>query len=317
MDIFGIIALAGGAAFFIFGMKILSFALEKTAGAKLKKALGKLTGSRIKGIMTGAGVTAAVQSSSAVTVMLVGLVDSGIMKAENAVGVVMGINIGTTSTAWLMCLPRRSGSAVSGIFGAFVPASAVVGILLLTVSKKASRQGIGTALLGFAVMMNGMEIMRKAASPLAERAELLSAFRDPFVCLVAAALFTAAVQSSSASVGVLQAFAASGMISLSAAIPIIAGQNIGTCVTAAIASLSLNKNAKRVTAWHLVFNLTGAGIFMLLFFAAQAVGAELNRPVNAVEIAVTHTFFNILTTAVLLPFAKNTRAAPEIIRYKL
>ena len=304
MNIFSLITLAGGAAFFIFGMKVLSRALEVSAGGRLKKALGSLSSGRIRGAALGAGITAAAQSSSAVTVMLAGFVDSGIMPAENAAAVVMGSNIGTTSTAWVLSLSGQSGNPLSDVFGALIYAAAVAGILLLTVSKKRKRQSAGVVMLGFAVMMNGMEIMQKAAAPISENGDLFLLFKNPLMSLIISALFTAAVQSSSASVGILQALSASGAVSLGSAIPIIAGQNIGTCVTAVLASISLGKNAKRVTAAHLIFNLTGAGIFMLIYAVLNAVGINLSQPVGSTEIALIHTVFNLVSTAVLLPFAE-------------
>ncbi|HOC33608.1 MAG TPA: Na/Pi cotransporter family protein [Ruminococcus flavefaciens] len=311
MDIFSICTLCGGLAFFLFGMHIMSKSLEKVAGGKLESTLKKMTSNPVKSLALGAGITIAVQSSSALTVMLVGLVNSGIMQLEQTVGVIMGSNIGTTLTAWLLSTAgiKSDNVAISMLKPEnFAPVIALIGIAMLMMSKKKKRQDIGTIMAGFAVLMYGMQLMKEAVSPLAETegfSNMLIAFKNPILSVLFGALFTGIIQSSAASVGILQALAMTGAISYRMAIPIIMGQNIGTCVTALLSSIGVNKNAKRVTAVHMSFNIIGTIVFLTLFYIANGLVnfSFVDKPIGAVEIAAVHSIFNVLTTVMLLPFS--------------
>ena len=311
MDIFSICTLCGGLAFFLFGMHVMSKSLEKVAGGKLESTLKKMTSNPVKSLALGAGITIAVQSSSALTVMLVGLVNSGIMQLEQTVGVIMGSNIGTTLTAWLLSTAGiKSDNIVVSMLKPenFAPIVALIGITMLIMSKKKKRQDIGTIMVGFAVLMYGMQLMKEAVSPLAETegfSDMLIAFKNPILSVLIGALFTGIIQSSAASVGILQALAMTGAISYSMAIPIIMGQNIGTCVTALLSSIGVNKNAKRVTAVHMSFNIIGTIVCLALFYGANVLFhfSFVDKPIGAVEIAAVHSIFNILTTVMLLPFS--------------
>lgn len=311
MDIFSIFTLCGGLAFFLFGMHVMSQSLEKLAGGRLETTLRKMTSNPFKSLGLGAAITVAVQSSSAVTVMLVGLVNSGIMTLDGTVGVIMGSNIGTTLTAWILSL---AGIESDNIFISllkpenFAPVIALIGIVLFMMSKKKKRQDMGMIMLGFAVLMYGMELMKNAVAPLAEMEgfqSLLVAFNNPIVSVLFGALFTGIIQSSAASVGILQALSMTGSISYRVAIPIIMGQNIGTCVTALISSIGVNKNAKRVTVIHMSFNIIGTVICLSLFYGLDALihFSFIDKMINPVEIAFVHSVFNIVTTMVLLPFS--------------
>ena len=310
MNIFSIFTLCGGLAFFLFGMHVMSQSLEKIAGGKLEGTLKKMTSNPFKSLALGAGITIAVQSSSAVTVMLVGLVNSGIMRLEQTIGVIMGSNIGTTLTAWLL---STAGIKSDNVFVSmlkpenFAPVVALIGIILIMMSKKKKRQDIGTIMVGFAVLMFGMELMKDAVAPLAETegfTNLLTAFENPFLSVLIGAVFTGVIQSSAASVGILQALSLTGAISYKMAIPIIMGQNIGTCVTALISSIGVNKNAKRVTVIHMLFNIIGTVVCLIVFYGLDALihFSFVNKPIGAVEIAAVHSIFNIVTTLILLPF---------------
>ena len=312
MDIFSIFTLCGGLAFFLFGMHVMSQSLEKLAGGKLESTLRKMTSNPIKSLGLGAGITVAVQSSSAVTVMLVGLVNSGIMALDQTVGVIMGSNIGTTLTAWILSM---AGIESDNIFISllkpenFAPVVALFGIAFFMISKKKKRQDIGMIMLGFSVLMYGMELMKDSVAPLADMPEfqhLLVAFSVPIVGVLFGAVFTGIIQSSAASVGILQALSMTGTISYRMAIPIIMGQNIGTCVTALISSIGVNRNAKRVTVVHMSFNIIGTVICLLVFYGLDAFVhfTFLEKAINPVEIAFVHSVFNILTTIILLPFSK-------------
>ena len=312
MDIFSIFTLCGGLAFFLFGMHVMSQSLEKLAGGKLESTLRKMTSNPFKSLGLGAGITVAVQSSSAVTVMLVGLVNSGIMALDQTVGVIMGSNIGTTLTAWILSM---AGIESDNIFISllkpenFAPVVALFGIALFMISKKKKRQDIGMIMLGFSVLMYGMELMKDSVAPLADMPEfqhLLVAFSVPIVGVLFGAVFTGIIQSSAASVGILQALSMTGTISYRMAIPIIMGQNIGTCVTALISSIGVNRNAKRVTVVHMSFNIIGTVICLLVFYGLDALVhfTFLEKAINPVEIAFVHSVFNILTTIILLPFSK-------------
>ncbi len=311
MDIFSIFTLCGGLAFFLFGMKVMSQSLEKIAGGKLETTLRKMTSNPFKSLGLGAGITIAVQSSSAVTVMLVGLVNSGIMQLDQTVGVIMGSNIGTTLTAWILSMAGiESDSFFISILKPenFAPVVALIGVIMLMMSKKKKRQDIGLILLGFSVLMYGMELMKNAVAPLAEMEgfqSLLVAFNNPLVSVLFGALFTGIIQSSAASVGILQALSMTGSISYRVAIPIIMGQNIGTCVTALLSSIGVNKNAKRVTVVHILFNVIGTVVCLLLFYGLNLLFrfSFVDQAINPVEIAFVHSIFNIATTILLLPFS--------------
>jgi len=310
MNIFSICTLCGGLAFFLFGMHVMSQSLEKIAGGKLETTLKKMTSNPFKSLALGAGITIAVQSSSAMTVMLVGLVNSGIMQLEQTVGVIMGSNIGTTLTAWLLSTTGiKSGNIFLSLLKPenFAPVIALIGVVMIMMSKKKKRQDIGTIMVGFAVLMFGMELMKNAVSPLAEMegfSNLMTAFKNPILSVLFGALFTGVIQSSAASVGILQALSMTGAISYSMAIPIIMGQNIGTCVTALLSSIGVNKNAKRVTVVHMSFNIIGTIACLTVFYGLNAVFnfSFVEKPIGVVEIAAVHSIFNIVTTLLLLPF---------------
>ncbi len=311
MDIFSVITLIGGLAFFLYGMHVLSGGLERMAGGRLESMLKKMTSSRLKSLLLGAGITAAIQSSSAVTVMLVGLVNSGIMDIGQCVGVVMGSNIGTTMTAWILTLV---GVESDNVFMSLLKPEnfslifAFVGVLLIMGSKRERRRDMGGILVGFAVLMYGMKLMSAAVKPLSEMpafTSLMTAFRNPLLGVLAGLFITAVIQSSSASVGILQALALTGAVSCGAAIPIIMGQNIGTCVTALISSIGVSKNAKKVAVVHVSFNVLGTAACLSLYLAANGLFrlSFTERPIGALGIAVVHTAFNLFTTALLFPFA--------------
>ena len=311
MNIYSILQLCGGLAFFLFGMHVMSGSLEKLAGGNLQKILKEVTSNPIKSLFFGAIVTIAIQSSSALTVMLVGLVNSGIMELAQTVGVIMGSNIGTTLTAWILSL---SGIESDNLFISmlkpenFSPVIALIGVIMIMGSKKEKRKDVGIIMAGFAVLMYGMQLMSGAVSPLADMPEftgLLTTFNNPFLGVLVGAVFTGVIQSSAASVGVLQALAMTGAISYSMAIPIIMGQNIGTCVTALLSSIGVNKNAKRVSIIHISFNLFGTAIGLVVYCIARyAVDLTLfNDSISPVMIAVFHSIFNIATTIILLPFS--------------
>lgn len=312
MDIFGVLSLIGGLAIFLYGMDLLGEGLTGASGGKLEKILEKLTSSPIKAVLLGAGVTAVIQSSSATTVMVVGFVNSGIMKLSQAVGVIMGANIGTTITSWILSL---TGIESSNIFisllkpTSFSPVLAAVGIVFLMFLKKDSLKNPGKIMIGFALLMYGMDAMSSSVAPLAEVpqfASILTAFSNPVLGMLAGMLFTAIIQSSSASVGILQALCSTGILSYATALPIIMGQNIGTCVTALLSSIGATKNGKRAAIIHLYFNVVGTVTFMIVFYALNAVihFSFLNLTAQEFGIAVIHTTFNIITTAYLLPLRK-------------
>ncbi|MBR5262700.1 MAG: Na/Pi cotransporter family protein [Clostridia bacterium] len=312
MTIFNLISLFGGLALFLFGMSTMSDHLEKTAGGKLEKILKVMTDKPLKALILGVAITATIQSSSAVTVMLVGLVNSGIMQLTQAVGVIMGSNIGTTVTAWVLSL---AGIESDNIFvsllkpSSFAPIVAFIGILCTMLSKKSRTKDIGGICIGFAVLMLGMEMMSDAMSPLADMPEfrdLMVMFNNPLFGLAIGIVMTALVQSSSATVGILQALSLTGVISYGMAIPIIMGQNIGTCITALISSMGVSKNAKRVAAIHVYFNLIGTALFLTAFYLADTfIGFTFtDTAIEPAGIAVVHSIFNVATTVVLFPFAK-------------
>ena len=312
MDLFSVITLMGGLAFFLYGMTVMSSGLERMAGGKLEHSLRRMTSNPFKSLALGAGITIAIQSSSALTVMLVGLVNSGIMNISQTVGVIMGSNVGTTLTAWLLSLV---GLETNNVWlkllkpENFSLVFALVGIIMIMMSKNSKKKDIGSIFVGFAVLMYGMKLMSNAVSPLADMPEfssLLTAFNNPLLGVLVGAVFTGVIQSSAASVGILQALALTGEITFGMALPIIMGQNIGTCVTALISSIGVNRNAKKVSVIHISFNLIGTVIFMVLYYGLDAMFhfAFTDLPIDALGIAMVHTIFNVATTAMLLPFSK-------------
>lgn len=311
MDIFSIISMIGGLALFLFGMNELSEGLEKMAGGKMESVLKKVTSKRIMGLLLGCVVTAVIQSSSAVTVMLVGLVNSGIMQLSQAIGVTMGSNIGTTVTAWILSL---TGIDSSNVFVNllkpvnFSPLIAFAGVILIMVGKKPKHKDIGKICIGFAVLMYGMTMMSDAVEGLSDVPEfvnILTFFKNPVMGVLVGIVFTAIIQSSSASVGVLQALSMTGAITYGAAIPIIMGQNIGTCVSALIASVGTSKNARRVSVVHVMFNVIGTVVCLAVWLVADGIldFAFTDTAVEPFEIAVIHSIFNVVTTILLFPFA--------------
>lgn len=312
MDFFSILTMLGGLALFLYGMNAMGDGLAKVSGGKLERILEKLTSSPIKAVLLGCGVTAVIQSSSATTVMVVGFVNSGIMKLEQAVGVIMGANIGTTVTSWMLSL---TGIESDNFFmqllkpTSFSPILALIGVILIMFVKSEKKHDIGAIMLGFAILMFGMEMMSGAVEPLADVPEftnVLTMFSNPILGLIAGTVLTAVIQSSSASVGILQALCATGSVSFATALPIIMGQNIGTCVTAMISSIGAKKNAKRAALVHLYFNIIGTLVFMIAFYSINAVVhfSFLGHSANAAGIAVIHSVFNIVATVMLLPFRK-------------
>lgn len=313
MDIFSVFQLLGGLALFLFGMNVMGDSLEKLGGGKLEKTLEKLTSGVLKGVLLGAGVTAVIQSSSATTVMVVGFVNSGIMKLGQAVGVIMGANIGTTITSWLLSLTGIQGDSffmqmLKPIN--FSPLLAFIGIVLIMFGKKQRNKDIGDILIGFTVLMFGMNMMSGAVEPLADApwfSDLFLAFsNNPLLGILAGAVLTAIIQSSSASVGILQALAATGSVTFASAFPIVLGQNIGTCVTALISCIGAKKNAKRAALVHLYFNILGVAVMSALFYSINAFVQMdfVTKSINAAGIATIHTVFNVGATIILLPFNK-------------
>ncbi len=312
MDFFDVLTMIGGLALFLFGMQVLGDGLAKVSGGRLEKILENLTSSTVKAVLLGAGVTAVIQSSSATTVMVVGFVNSGVMKLTQAVGIIMGANIGTTITSWILSL---AGIESSNFFiqllkpTSFSPILAIIGVFMMLFSKKEKKQDIGSILVGFAVLMVGMDTMSGAVKPLAEVPEftsILTTFENPILGMLAGAVLTAAIQSSSASVGILQALCMTGSVTVGAAIPIIMGQNIGTCVTAMLSAIGAKKNAKRTAFIHLYFNLIGTIVFMIIFYSIHAFANFnfLHLAANPASIAVIHSAFNICATVLWLPFSK-------------
>ena len=327
MDLFNILALGGGLALFLYGMNVMSSGLEKLAGGKLEGILRTMTASPIKGLLFGALVTAIIQSSSAVTVMLVGLVNSGIMALSQTVGVIMGANIGTTITAWLLSLVSVSGSSI--FMQMLKPANfslvlAMIGILMIMAGKTQKKKDMGSILLGFTILMYGMNMMSDAVEPLKDMpgfAELFTKFQNPLLGVLVGAVLTAIIQSSSASVGILQALSLTGVITYSAAFPIIMGQNIGTCITAVISSIGANRSARKVSIIHITFNLMGTAVFLCAYLLASSlvapVAAFFAGTIDPAGIAICHSIFNIATTFLLLPFSKYlVKIADKVIQDK-
>ena len=313
MDIFSIFTLMGGLAFFLYGMVVMSSGLEKIAGGKMEKLLEQLTSNPFKGFLVGAGMTIAIQSSSAVTVMLVGFVNSGIMKLSQTVAIIIGSNVGTTVTSWILSL---SGIQSTNFFlrmlkpESFSPILALIGVIMLMTSRSnySRRKPIGTFLIGFSILMFGMGLMSSSMAPLANDpnfSHILTLFKNPFLGLMVGLVITMIIQSSAASVGMLQALSLTGSISYMVAAPIIAGQHIGTCITAVLSSIGVNTNAKRVAAVHVAFNVIGAIIFLTIFeIWLHTFEYPLKQMANPFGIAIVHTIFSILAACCLFPFRK-------------
>ncbi len=311
-SIFNIFTMLGGLAFFLYGMNVMSTGLEKLTGGKLEVALKKMTSNKIKSLLLGAGITIAIQSSSALTVMLIGLVNSGIMQIEQTVGICFGSNIGTTLTAWILSL--------SGIEGgnffikmlkpeSFSPLIALIGIIMIMICKKNKKKDIGRILVGFAILMTGMTLMSDSVNPLANSPEfqkMLTAFQNPFLGVLVGAVFTGIIQSSAASIGILQAFSLTGGLSNGMALPIIMGLNIGTCVTALISSIGVKKNAKRVACIHLLINTFGTLILLPIALILENIikFSIFSDTANAFSIALMHTIFNVAITIIFIPFSE-------------
>ncbi len=312
MDIFGLLTMIGGLALFLYGMHIMGDGLAKTSGGKLEGILEKFTSKTSLAVLLGAVVTAVIQSSSATTVMVVGFVNSGIMKLNQAVGIIMGANIGTTITSWILSL---AGIESDNVFmkmlkpSSFAPIFAIVGVSLMLFAKSTKKKDVGTILAGFAILMTGMDTMSNALKPLADMpgfTNIFIMFKNPVLGVIVGALLTAVIQSSSASVGILQALCLTGSVSYASAIPIIMGQNIGTCVTALISGIGASKNAKRAALVHFYFNLIGTIIFMTVFYLLNVCinFNFLDDAASAAGIAVVHSIFNVAATLCLLPFRK-------------
>lgn len=332
-----LILLGGGLAFFMFGMNIMSSGLEKMAGGKLESALKKMTSNKAKALLLGAGITIAIQSSSAMTVMLVGLVNSGVMQLGQTIGVIMGSNVGTTLTAWITGMSGLEGSGLMDFLKPenFSLVLALIGTVFIMFSKSDKKKNLAEIFIGFAVLIWGMELMSMAMDPLKDAIEaesasgggiiqdILSWFNNPIVGVLVGAIVTGVIQSSAASVAILQNLAATGAVSYGMAIPIIMGQNIGTCATALISSIGVNKNARRVAVVHISFNLIGTVICLALFYLARFLCTLLipqlgifdfaDDKVNGFGIALVHTNFNVVTTAMLIPFSKQL----EKLAYKV
>ena len=312
MDLFNVLNLIGGLSLFLFGMTLMGQALERRAGNRLKALLGRMTTNRFAGLLTGLGVTAIIQSSSATTVMVVGFVNSGLMTLKQSINVIMGANIGTTVTAWILSL---AGIESSNFFirllkpSSFTPVLALAGIIFYMASKNSKRKDTGLILLGFATLMYGMETMSDAVSVLRSVPsfqQMFLTFMNPILGVIAGAVLTAIIQSSSASVGILQALASTGAVSYGAAIPIIMGQNIGTCITAMLSSIGTTRNAKRAALVHFAFNLIGAAVWLTVFCLVKTILAPifLTQAADLMGIAVVHSMFNILCTLLMLPFSQ-------------
>ena len=320
-SIFNIFTLLGGLAFFLYGMKVMSTGLEKLTGGKLEIALKKMTSNKFKALLLGMGITIAIQSSSAMTVMLVGFVNSGIMTLEQTIGVCFGSDIGTTLTAWILSLAGVDGKNPFIKMlkpSSFAPLVALIGVIMIMAAKKNKKKDVGRILVGFAIIMTGMTFMSDAVSPLADSPKfqnVLTAFRNPILGVLVGAGFTGIIQSSAASVGILQAFSQTGALTYGMALPIIMGLNIGTCVTALISSIGVNKNAKRVACIHILIKILGTLILLPISMILESVIqlSIFDKTVGFVGIAVMHSIFNIATTIILLPFSKHIVKLSKII----
>ncbi|MBR1824889.1 MAG: Na/Pi cotransporter family protein [Ruminococcus sp.] len=317
-SVFNIFTLLGGLAFFLYGMNVMSTGLEKLTGGKLEAALQKMTSNKLKAILLGMGVTIAIQSSSAMTVMLVGFVNSGIMTLEQTIAVCFGSNIGTTFTAWILCLGDIKDTGAGGVIDfllkmlkpeSFSPLVALIGVILIMFAKKNKKKDIGRILVGFSVLMTGMTLMSDSVDPLAQSEEfqkLLTAFENPVLGVVVGAVFTGIIQSSAGSIGILMAFSTSGALTYGMALPIIMGCNIGTCVTALLATFGVSKDAKRVAWIHILIKIIGTLVLLPIIWFLQSVVdlSIMNATVGYLGIAVMHTIFNVATTVMFLPFTK-------------
>ena len=312
MDVFSFVTLFGGLAFFLYGMRLLSESLKKTAGGRLEKLLNKATDNKFKGLTVGAIITIAIQSSSAMTVMLVGFVNSGIMNLPQTVGVIFGSDIGTTLTAWILSLAGiDSGdnillkllkpSCFSLIF-------ALIGIILIMVAKKQRNKDFGTMLIGFSILMQGMTMMSASMEPLKEMdsfVSIMTAFKNPLLGVFSGAIVTGVIQSSAASIGILQSISMTGQLTYGMAIPLVMGANIGTCMTAILSSIGVNRDAKRVTVIHVAIKLIGTVVWLVVFYSVNAIFdlSFMDNPVSIVGVAAIHSIFNIANTVLLLPFS--------------
>ena len=313
MDVFSFVTLFGGLAFFLYGMRLLSESLKKTAGGKLEKLLNKATDNKFKGLAVGAIITIAIQSSSAMTVMLVGFVNSGIMDLPQTVGVIFGSDIGTTLTAWILSLAGiDSGDNVflkllkPSVFSLIF---ALIGIALIMICKKQRRKDIGTMLIGFAILMQGMTMMSASMEPLKEMDSFVSfmtAFKNPLLGVVSGAVVTGIIQSSAAAIGILQSISMTGQLTYGMAIPLVMGANIGTCMTAILSSIGVNRDAKRVTVIHVAIKVIGTVVWLIVFYAVNAIFnfSFMDNKVGIVGVAAIHSIFNIATTLLLFPFSK-------------
>lgn len=322
MNIFSILTLCGGLAFFLYGMMILSDSLKKMAGSKLERALRHMTSNSLKGLFLGMGITIAIQSSSALTVMLVSLVNSGVMELSQTVGVIMGSNIGTTLTVWLLAL---TGMESDSLFLNMLkpqnvsPGLALTGVILIMTAKQPKHRDIGHMMAGFSILMCGMDLMNQAVSPLADLpqfSQMMLSFRNPLLGILVGTVFTGIIQSSAASIGILQTLALTGTVTYGMAIPVIMGQNIGTCVTAFLSSIGTSRNARRVAAIHISFNLIGTLICLILVFGGNSLFhfTFMENPIGAGGIALCHTVFNVFTTLILLPFSHQLE---QLSRYSI
>lgn len=320
MDIFSVFTLLGGLAFFLYGMNVMSSGLERMVGGKLERVLKSMTSNKLKSLALGAVITIAIQSSSAMTVMLVGLVNSGIMQLSQTVGVIMGSSIGTTLTAWIL---SAAGIQSDSFFlrllkpESFSPIVALIGIFLVMAHKEGKKRDIGTILLGFSVLMTGMSFMSNSVSPLADMPffqDLLVMFNNPLMGILLGTVVTGVIQSSAASIGILQSLSMTGSITYGMAIPIITGLNIGTCITGLLSSIGANKNAKRVVAVSIYFKVLGTVICLSAFYLLNAVFhfEFVDSPIGALGIAVVHTLFNVINTLILLPFSKQLEQLAKI-----
>lgn len=311
MDIFDILTMVGGLALFLYGMQVMGDGLKKASGGKLEMILEKLTSNKMMAVLLGAGVTALIQSSSATTVMVVGFVNSGIMKLSQAVGVIFGANVGATLTAWLLSLTGVEGS---NFFlqllkpSSFSPILAIVGVILFSMSKRERQKDVASIMIGFAVLMFGMETMSGAVEPLAEMPEfthILLVFSNPVLGMLVGLVITAVIQSSGASIGILQALCVSGIVNYSTAIPIIMGQNVGTCVTAILSSMGAGKNARRAALIHLYYNIIKTVAFMVVFYTLNAIFhfSFMDKPIPALGVAFIHTAFNIAAVVIMFPIS--------------
>ena len=312
MDVFSFVTLFGGLAFFLYGMRLLSESLKKTAGGRLEKLLNKATDNKFKGLTVGAVITIAIQSSSAMTVMLVGFVNSGIMNLPQTVGVIFGSDIGTTLTAWILSLAGIDSG--DNIFLKLLKPScfslifALIGIILIMVAKKQRNKDFGTMLIGFSILMQGMTMMSASMEPLKEMdsfVSIMTAFKNPLLGVFSGAVVTGVIQSSAASIGILQSISMTGQLTYGMAIPLVMGANIGTCMTAILSSIGVNRDAKRVTVIHVAIKLIGTVVWLIVFYSVNAIFdlSFMDSPVNIVGVAAIHSIFNIANTVLLLPFS--------------